>query len=57
VQAEDLTGSPDQVNIPGTVGEHPNWRRKLPVDLEELTGHSFFRAITEALREERPRAG
>ena len=36
VQAEDLTGALDQVNIPGTVAEHPNWRRKLAVDLEAL---------------------
>jgi len=27
----------DQPNIPGTVNEHPNWRRRLPVPLEDLT--------------------
>ena len=36
VPAEDLTGALDQVNIPGTVDEHPNWRRKLAVDLRTL---------------------
>ena len=25
---EDLTGDPEQVNIPGTIDEHPNWRRR-----------------------------
>ena len=56
VQAEDLTGAVDQVNIPGTVAEHPNWRRKLPVDLERLADLPLFGAITAALREERPKS-
>jgi 4-alpha-glucanotransferase len=54
-QAEDLVGSIDQVNIPGTIDEHPNWRRKLAVDIEALPGHPLFRAVTAVLREERPR--
>jgi 4-alpha-glucanotransferase len=54
-QAEDLVGAIDQINIPGTTSEHPNWRRKLPVDLEALPRHRLFRAITSALREERPK--
>jgi 4-alpha-glucanotransferase len=55
VPAEDLTGAIEQVNIPGTTGEHPNWRRKLSVDLEELPNAPLFHAIAPALREERPR--
>jgi 4-alpha-glucanotransferase len=55
VQAEDLTGMLDQVNIPGTVVEHPNWRRKLAVDLAALADLPIFQAITGALREERPK--
>lgn len=55
VQAEDLTGTLDQVNIPGTVGEHPNWRRKLSIDLEKLPNEPLFKAITAALRDERPK--
>jgi len=31
VQAEDVLGVTDQTNLPGTIDEHPNWRRKLPV--------------------------
>jgi 4-alpha-glucanotransferase len=52
---EDLTGDPEQVNIPGTIDEHPNWRRKIVCDIEDLPQHPFFKAITAALREERPR--
>ena len=55
--ADDLCGALDQVNIPGTVHEHPNWRRKLSVPLEHIAAHPLFAAVTAALREERPRAG
>ncbi|MBI5936932.1 MAG: 4-alpha-glucanotransferase [Betaproteobacteria bacterium] len=34
VQAEDMLGEAEQANLPGTVDEHPNWRRKLSVALE-----------------------
>ncbi len=27
---EDVVGLSEQVNIPGTIDEHPNWRRRLP---------------------------
>jgi 4-alpha-glucanotransferase len=36
VALEDVLGVCDQANVPGTVDEHPNWRRKLPLDLERL---------------------
>ncbi len=55
VQAEDLVGSLKQVNIPGTADGHPNWRQKLPVNLEALPRHPLALAVTAALRGERPR--
>jgi 4-alpha-glucanotransferase len=33
---EDLLGVADQPNVPGTVNEHPNWRQRLPVSLDEI---------------------
>jgi 4-alpha-glucanotransferase len=36
ISLEDLLGVIDQPNIPGTVNEHPNWRRRLPVALEDI---------------------
>jgi len=54
-QMEDLLGLAEQSNIPGTVDEHPNWRRKLPVLIEELESASMLRAVIGAIREERPR--
>ena len=39
VSIEDLLGVVDQPNIPGTIDEHPNWRRRLPVYVEEWAQH------------------
>lgn len=36
VQIEDLLGEEEQANLPGTIDQHPNWRRKLSVALDEL---------------------
>jgi 4-alpha-glucanotransferase len=36
ISLEDLLGVIDQPNIPGTVDEHPNWRRRLPVAIDEM---------------------
>jgi len=36
IALEDLLGVTDQPNIPGTVNEHPNWRRRLPVAIDAI---------------------
>ncbi len=36
ISLEDLLGVIDQPNIPGTVDEHPNWRRRLPLAIDEI---------------------
>ena len=36
VQLEDLIGEVEQANLPGTTDEHPNWRRRLPLELAEF---------------------
>jgi 4-alpha-glucanotransferase len=36
LQLDDLVGEHDQVNLPGTFLEYPNWRRKYAVTLDEL---------------------
>jgi 4-alpha-glucanotransferase len=45
VSMEDALGIIDQPNVPGTVHEHPNWRRRLPLDLEQLFSHESLRMI------------
>ncbi len=52
-QAEDLAGALEQANLPGTVDSHPNWRRKLPLPLEEWAGHEGFDRATQAMTQER----
>jgi len=34
IPAEDILELVEQVNIPGTTEEHPNWQRKLPCDID-----------------------
>jgi 4-alpha-glucanotransferase len=36
ISLEDLLGVIDQPNIPGTVNEHPNWRQRLPLAVDEI---------------------
>jgi 4-alpha-glucanotransferase len=41
----------EQPNIPGTVHEHPNWRRRLPVPLEKITSVVDVAALKGATHE------
>jgi 4-alpha-glucanotransferase len=55
VPVEDLLGLEEQPNVPGTIDEHPNWRRRLRGPAEELFAEPRVAARLEALSEERPR--
>lgn len=48
---DDILGVTEQINIPGTVDQHPNWRRKLPVDVEDLGSHEGLRRVAHAFAE------
>jgi len=50
VSMEDLLGVADQVNVPGTVNNYPNWRRRLPVALEEMIGHERVRRVAAEMQ-------
>jgi 4-alpha-glucanotransferase len=50
VSLEDLLGVMDQPNIPGTVNEHPNWRRRLPVPIEAMASAVDATALKDATR-------
>ncbi len=48
IALDDILELADQPNIPGTIDEHPNWRRRLPVDIEDVAGRlgaEFARAV------------
>lgn len=51
---EDVLGLRDQINVPGTVDQHPNWCRKLPVTVEELRRDARFERLAVQLRSLRP---
>ena len=55
VRLEDVLGVVEQTNLPGTVGEHPNWRRRMPVPIEALEAHPMFQALSETMRGKRAR--
>jgi (1->4)-alpha-D-glucan 1-alpha-D-glucosylmutase len=50
IQLDDLFGEPEQVNLPGTVFERPNWRRKLSRNLDYLVDDTAPRALAKALK-------
>jgi 4-alpha-glucanotransferase len=41
----------DQPNIPGTVNEHPNWRQRLPVAVNDIAYEIDIGALKDATRE------
>jgi 4-alpha-glucanotransferase len=55
LQAEDLVGMPDPVNVPGTSDEHANWQRKMSCRLDEAFGRPQVRRLLDAVQRERTR--
>jgi 4-alpha-glucanotransferase len=49
VAIEDALGVCDQANLPATIDEHPNWRRRLPVALEDLKSQPGLRTVADAI--------
>jgi 4-alpha-glucanotransferase len=44
---EDLTKSAEQINLPGTTFEHPNWRRKMRYSVAELDSDPEAKRVAE----------
>ena len=51
VNQEDLTGETEQQNLPASTWQHPNWRRKMRVSVEDLS------PLADRLREQIARSG
>jgi 4-alpha-glucanotransferase len=45
LQAEDLIGMPDPVNVPGTNQEHANWQRKMTCRIDEIFDRDSVRTL------------
>ena len=52
--AVSVTEERDQVNLPGTTNQHPNWRRKQSLSLEELLTNPRVRSLAHILNSARP---
>jgi 4-alpha-glucanotransferase len=50
VSLDDIIGTINQQNMPGTLDEHPNWMQKTPLSLDELIKDSRFIDLAEMLR-------
>ena len=50
VGLEDLLAVPDQINMPGTIDQYPNWRRKLPLPILEWPSQKLFEETVRILR-------
>ena len=53
VQPEDWLYMDAPVNVPGTSDEHPNWRRKLSLDLEDWLQSPAVKAVAGRISAER----
>ena len=51
ISLEDLLGVVNQPNIPGTVDEHPNWRQRLPLAMDEIATAIDIPALKTAMAE------
>jgi 4-alpha-glucanotransferase len=48
IALDDVLGVQDQINMPGTTDQHPNWRRRLPVAIEDIDGHEGLARVAQA---------
>ena len=53
VRLEEVFGLSEQQNFPGTVREHPNWRRRIPLTLEEMAQAPEPKSLAEQLNKYR----
>jgi 4-alpha-glucanotransferase len=54
VQIEDALLLTDAVNVPGTLDEHPNWRRRLPLPVDRIAASPVLLRLAADLKSMRP---
>lgn len=50
VSLDDVIGTIDQQNLPGTVTEYPNWKQKIPLTLSEIISDGRLANLFSAFR-------
>jgi 4-alpha-glucanotransferase len=56
VSYDDIVGVVDQINVPGTVDSHPNWRRRVPISIEDFCARFQAANMGMALAQRNARA-
>lgn len=54
IPLEDVIESQEQVNIPGTIDQHPNWLQKSPITLEDFWQKNSVKQIVQVMNKARP---
>ncbi|MFT4926470.1 MAG: 4-alpha-glucanotransferase [Phenylobacterium sp.] len=54
IPMEDAIGLQEQVNIPGTIDEHPNWLQRLPHTVDEYWENEQLNDLLDVMKRERP---
>jgi 4-alpha-glucanotransferase len=54
IPMEDAIGLQEQVNIPGTIDEHPNWLQRLPFTVDECWQQECLGTLVDVMQKERP---
>jgi 4-alpha-glucanotransferase len=57
LQIEDALGAIEQPNLPGTIDQHPNWRRRLDRPMAELGRSRRLIELAAAIASDRHKAG
>jgi 4-alpha-glucanotransferase len=57
IALEDLLGLQEQPNVPGTIDEHPNWRRRMPLCIDEIAASMDLAGLKAATRERTRKKG
>ncbi|MER2494137.1 4-alpha-glucanotransferase [Catenovulum sediminis] len=51
IPLEDLLSLKEQVNIPGTTWQHPNWLRRLPCPIDKLFSQAHAQQVVKAVNQ------
>ena len=51
VQLDDIEGQNEAQNLPGTIDEHPNWRRRTKTPVEDIASHSGLKEMGKVMAE------
>jgi 4-alpha-glucanotransferase len=55
IPLEDALEISEQVNIPGTIEQHPNWLQKLPITLDSFWEQESVKKIVQVMNKARPK--